>query len=81
VAPVAEQAWAGQNADFDIHDRTDRLCITQQYKDLPRHGLVFRVEQRTTLAGRAVLLSPDQVASVHRWLGEWLEASGGGTGG
>ena len=51
----------------------DRLRIAQQYAGLPQHGLVFHVEQRTTLAGRGVLLTPQQVAEVHAWLGEWLE--------
>lgn len=69
-----EQAWVGRNADFETADPTDRLRIAQQYKDLPRYGLVFRVEQRTTRSGRAVLLTPEQVASVRRWLGQWLEA-------
>jgi len=67
-----EQAWSGFSADFETADPTDRLRVAQQYKGSPHEGLVFRVEQRTTLAGRAVLLTPDQVESVHRWLGEWL---------
>ena len=70
-----EQAWTGQNADYEVHDGTDRLRVAQQYKGIPRYGLVFRVEQRTTLAGRAVLLTPEQVRSVHTWLGEWLAAT------
>jgi hypothetical protein len=64
----------GHNADFETADPTDRLRIAQQYRDLPRRGLVFRVEQRTTGSGRAVLLTPAQAASVHQWLGEWLGA-------
>ena len=55
----------------------DRLRITQQYAHLPKHGLSFTVEQRTTLAGRSVLLPPDAVAAVHAWLGEWLRREGG----
>jgi hypothetical protein len=70
-----QQAWVGFSADFETSDPTDRLRIAQQYKDLPRHGLVFRVEQRTTQAGRAVLLTPEQIASVHKWLGAWLESA------
>lgn len=58
-----EQAWV---------NGADQFRIAQQYKDMPQHGLVFRVEQRTTGAGRAVLLTPQQVAEVHTWLGEWL---------
>jgi len=72
VSTRPEQAWVGFSADFETADPTDRLRVAQQYKGRPRDGLVFRVEQRTTLAGRAVLLTPDQVESVHRWLGEWL---------
>jgi hypothetical protein len=56
-------------------DGHDRLRLAQQYQGMPQHGLNFRVEQRTTLAGRAVLLTPAQVAEVHAWLGEWLAAS------
>ena len=52
----------------------ERLRIAQQYAGMPQHGLVFHVEQRTTGAGRAVLLTPQQVAEVHAWLGEWLAA-------
>jgi hypothetical protein len=58
------QAW---------EDGAYQLRIAQQHAGIPEHGLVFRVEQRTTLAGRAVLLTPQQVAEVHAWLGEWLE--------
>jgi hypothetical protein len=61
-----EEAWV---------DGHDRLRIAQQYAHLPRYGLVFYVEQRTTLAGRAVLLKPEQIEDVHRWLGEWLAAN------
>ncbi len=70
-----EQSWVGFNADFETVDPTDRLRIAQQYNGIPREGLVFHVEQRTTLAGRAVLLKPDQIRSVHKWLGEWLAAN------
>ena len=58
-----EQAWT---------NHAERLRVAQQYAGMPQHGLVFYVEQRTTLAGRAVLLTPQQVAEVHAWLGEWL---------
>lgn len=68
-----EVAWVGQHADdYEVHDGTDRLRLAQQYRGLPQHGLVFRVEQRTTLAGRAVLLTPERVAEVYAWLGQWL---------
>lgn len=53
-------------------DGADRLRISQQYAGMPQHGLVFRAEQRTTLAGRAVLLMPAQVREVHAWLGDWI---------
>jgi len=75
VTPRPEHAWVGRNADFETADPTDRLRIAQQYNDLPRHGLVFRVEQRSTQTGRAVLLTPEQVRSVHKWLSLWLEAA------
>lgn len=64
AAKRPEAAWT---------DNQDRLRIAQQYAGRPQDGLVFHAEQRTTLAGRAVLLSPAQVAEVHKWLGEWLE--------
>jgi hypothetical protein len=65
-----EEAWVAGH---------DRLRIAQQYAGLPQHGLVFHVEQRTTGAGRAVLLTPEQVAGVHAWLGDWLAAGRGQT--
>jgi hypothetical protein len=53
----------------------DRLRIAQQYDKMPQHGLVFHVEQRTTLAGQSVLLTPGQVREIHDWLGRWLQVT------
>ena len=50
----------------------ERLHVAQQYAGLPRYGLVVAVQQRTTGAGRSVLLTPAQVAELHAWLGAWL---------
>jgi hypothetical protein len=63
-----------QQADWI--DGHDRLHIAEQYAGQPGYGLVLRVEQRTTLAGHAVLLTPAQVAEVHAWLSEWLTRVG-----
>jgi hypothetical protein len=53
-------------------DGHDRLRVGQQYPGRPQDGLIVRIEQRTTLAGRAVLLTPAQVTELHAWLSEWL---------
>jgi hypothetical protein len=61
----------------DWIDGTDRLHVAQQYAGMPRHGLIVRVDQRTTGGGRAILLTPAAVAELHAWLGQWLTGSGG----
>jgi hypothetical protein len=66
---------AAERPEAAWQDGAGRLRIAQQYAGRPQDGLVFHVEQRTTRAGRAVLLNPAQVAGVHGWLGEWLEAA------
>ena len=53
-------------------DGHDRLRVSEQYAGRPQDGIVFHVEQRTTLTGRAVLLTPDQVTELHQWLGDRL---------
>lgn len=58
-------------------DGADRLCLSEQYAGRPQDGIVFHVEQRTTGAGRAVLLSPARVREVIAWLSDRVaEAEG-----
>lgn len=54
------------------NDGADRLRVSEQYAGRPQDGINFHVEQRTTLAGRAVILTPEQVTELHEWLGERL---------
>jgi hypothetical protein len=58
-----QAAWA---------DGHDRLRVSEQYAGRPADGIVFYIEQRTTLTGRSVLLTPQQVTEVHQWLGDRL---------
>lgn len=51
----------------------EALRVIQQYAKSPAGGLVVAVEQRTTLAGRSVLLTPDQVRRLRDDLSAWLE--------
>ena len=50
----------------------EELSISQQYAKLPQHGLVITVQQRTTRAGRTVLLTPEQVKQLRDDLDGWL---------
>lgn len=54
---------------------TDELTVAQQYAKLPQHGLVVSVQQRTTRAGRGVLLTPDQVRQLRDDLSAWLSVN------
>lgn len=53
-------------------DGSDRLRVSEQYAGRPEDGIVFHIEQRTTLAGRAVLLTPAQVTELRDWLNRRL---------
>lgn len=64
---IAERTWL---------DGTDRLRLAEMYAGRPERGLVVRVEQRTTGAGRALLLTPEAVAELRDWLSEWLDSIG-----
>lgn len=57
-------------------DGHDRLRVSEQYAGRPGEGINFYVEQRTTLAGRPVLLTLPQVAELYSWLGERLAEGG-----
>lgn len=51
---------------------TEQLRVAQQYAGRPQDGLIVQVTQRTTRAGRSILLPPHEVAALHTWLGMWL---------
>lgn len=51
----------------------EQIRVQQQYAKLPHHGLVVVVAQRTTGAGRGILLEPDQVAELRDALSAWLD--------
>lgn len=51
----------------------ERLRVAQQYADRPADGLVIEVAQRTTGAGRSILLPPAEVAALRTWLDIWLK--------
>jgi hypothetical protein len=55
-------------------DNADRLRISEQYAGRPQDGIVFHVEQRTTMAGRAVMLGRDDVREVRDFLTSVLDA-------
>jgi hypothetical protein len=60
-----------------IHEAVDganALRLGNQYAKNPAAGLLVKVEQRTTLAGKAILLTPDQVRQLRDDLTEWLDA-------
>lgn len=60
----------------NIHETiggTIALRLVQQYAKDPLGGLVVKVEQRTTLAGKSILLTPDQVRQLRDALSAWLE--------
>lgn len=54
-------------------DGVEELRIAEQYAGRPQDGLVFTVRQRTTGAGRTVLLTPKRVREVEQWLATWLD--------
>jgi hypothetical protein len=61
-----------------IHETVDgtvALRLAQQYRKDPTGGVVVSVQQRTTLAGKSILLTPSQVQQLRDDLTAWLEAS------
>ncbi|QNE18099.1 hypothetical protein F1D05_09625 [Kribbella qitaiheensis] len=56
-----------------IVQAAEQIRVQQQYANLPQHGLVVAVEQRTTGAGRSILLDPDQIAELRNALSAWLD--------
>jgi hypothetical protein len=60
-----------------VHETTEgatALRMGNQYAKNPAAGLLVKIEQRTTLAGKAILLTPDQVQQLRDDLTAWLEA-------
>lgn len=64
-----------------VVDGSNHLRLQQQYAKLPQEGVVVAVEQRTTRAGRSVLLRPEQVEELRDALTAWLSALPGTKGG
>lgn len=57
-----------------IQNGAEQVRVTQQYANRPLDGVVVAVEQRTTGAGRSVLLSPLGVRELRDALTGWLES-------
>lgn len=71
---MAGQRVRGKHLSMAWVDNADRLRVSEQYAGRPQDGIVFYVEQRTTLAGRAVLLKRDDVREVRDFLTSLLDA-------
>lgn len=61
-----------------IHETVDgviALRLVQQYRKDPTAGVVLSVQQRSTLGGKSILLTPSQVQQLRDDLTAWLDAS------
>jgi hypothetical protein len=67
---------SARRQEADWVDGTDCLHVAEQYAGRPGDGIVFSVRQRTTGAGRAVLLRPIEVMELYAWLGNRLNDMG-----
>jgi hypothetical protein len=75
--PMSGERVRGKHRSMVWVDGHDRIRISEQYAGRPADGVVFIVEQRTTLAGRSVLLSLDDVREIRDFLSSLISASAG----